>query len=209
MKTLRSAFIRAEVTSVAKKIAVDCHLYYGRANRKCRRKLLLRSRQSKNFLSRQTQKRFGRRSLVLRSPQLQKKMRSPDYFVLVAPVIKTFGRVRRKNFCRWSFLPRSRQSLKQFPQRLHVLLLKQSKQNSGRLKLVLRPRQSQKLSVAPGTKKKRSAVTSTSLALVRKKVGRWTLLLQSCQSKNSKVIIRARRKETSDGIHFYIVGASR
>ena len=130
---------------------------------------------------------------MLRSPQLQKK-RSPDYFTLVAPVTKTFGRARRTNFGRWSFLLRSRQSLKRFRQRPDVLLLNQSKQNPGRLTLVLRPRQSQKLSVAPGTKKKRSVVTSISLALVRKKIGRWTLLLQSCQSQNAKVVIRARRE---------------
>ena len=42
--------------------------------------------------------------------------------------------------------------------------------------------------------KKRSVVTSFSLALVRKKIGRWTLLLQSCQSQNAKVVIRARRE---------------
>ena len=42
--------------------------------------------------------------------------------------------------------------------------------------------------------KKRSVVTSISLALVRKKIGRWTLLLQSCQSQNAKVVIRARRE---------------
>ena len=81
--------------------------------------------------------------------------------------------------------------------------------------------------------KKRSVVTSFSLALVRKKIGRWTLLLQSCQSQNAKVVIRARRetlmsavtrasftsvavkhsgapgaKNFSVGIHFYIVRAS-
>ena len=165
VKTLRSAFIRAEVTSVAKKIAVDCHLYYGRANRKCRRKLLLRSRQSKNFLSRQTQKRFGRRSLVLRSPQLQKKMRSPDYFVLVAPVIKTFGRVRRKNFCRWSFLPRSRQSLKQFPHSQNIRS-RHALKDFGQHSFFYRSRQLLKCSIAQRAKKNRSADTCASAAPV-------------------------------------------
>ena len=73
-----------------------------------------------------------------------------------------FGRANHKNFGRWGFSPRSRQLLKWFNQRSHVLLLNQSKQNFGWLTLVLRPHQLQKFSVAPG-----------------KKIGWWSLALRS------------------------------
>ena len=134
-------------------------------------------------------------------------MRSPDYFVLVAPVIKTFGRARRKNYGRWSFLPRSRQSLKQFPQRSHTLVLNQSKQNSGRLKLVLRPRQSQTLSVeknsvgGPRQSKK-------DLVALRTKTFRSAFIFASF-APFAKMFGRATRRKILVGIRFCIGCASR
>ena len=128
---------------------------------------MLRSRQSKNFLSRQAQKRFGRRSLVLRSPQLQKKCVPRTILLWSRQSKKTFGQPRRKNFGRWSLLPHSRQLLKRFRQRSHVLLLNQSKQNFGR----------------------------------------WTL--QSCQSQNEKIVIRARCENASVGGNSCFVHPSR
>ena len=143
MKTLRSAFIRAAVTSVAKKCDRLSIVLRSRQSQIdfCRRKLMLRSRQSKSFLSRQTQKIFGRRTILLKKlsiTSVAKKLRSPDYFALVAPDTKIFGRARRKNFRRRSFLLRSRQSLKRFRQRSHVLPLNQSQQIIGWRTLVLR-----------------------------------------------------------------------
>ena len=58
---------------------------------------MLRSRQSKNFLWRQTQNALvGGRSCF--GHLSCNKMRSPDYFVLVAPVTKIFDGARRKSF---------------------------------------------------------------------------------------------------------------
>ena len=165
-----------------RKTSVGVHFCIGRASRK-------------NFWSRHARKHFGRQPFVLRSPQLQKNA-VPGLFWFGRASQKNVRSTRRKNCSRWSFLLRSRQSLQRFRQRSHVLLLYQSKQNFGRLTLVLRPRQSQKLLVAPGTKKNRSVVTSTSHQ-ARKHFGRRILVFRSRQSKNCSVCV-----------HFCIIRAS-
>ena len=107
-------------------------------------------------------------------------MRPAECFALVAPDTKIFGRARRKNFRRRSFLLRSRQSLKWFRQRSHVLPLNQSQQIIGWRTIVLR--------LAPVAKtfgrarhKKTSGGGHLSFARANseKKIGQLTLLFRS------------------------------
>ena len=151
------------------------HLSFGHASRK-------------NLLSRQTQKYFDQRSL-------------------------DFDHLRCKKNCdRLTLLPRLRQN---FSQRSNLLCARQLLKNTSEVTyasfapvtikifgwwtLVLRPRQSQKLLVHPGTKKLRSAVTCVSLVPVEGK-------FRSAEPFASvapvaKTFGRVRRKNTSFGGH--------
>ena len=97
------------------------------------------------------EKLFGLRSFLHHSSQLQKRsvaqgaenFLSAYILASVAPVVKTFGRVMRENISVDSHLCFVTSVAKKL----------RSKQNFCRLTLVLRSCQSQKLSVAPDTKK--------------------------------------------------------